>query len=181
MAPPNEQDQKAFRDAVADAVPLAPSDRVQLTPALPQPLPLQRLKDERQALNESLAPWDTDAETGEELIYLRGGLSKQVLRKLRRGYWVVQDEIDLHGLNRDQAKAMLSEFFQLCRRRGLRCVRVIHGKGRGSKNGEPVLKQKVGQWLRQREEVLCYAQARPAQGGSGAVLVLLKSERRVIG
>ncbi|HSF47911.1 MAG TPA: Smr/MutS family protein [Burkholderiales bacterium] len=135
MPPPNEQDSQVFRDAVAGAVPLAPSDRVRLRPALPQPLPLQTLKNEREALNESLAPWDTDAETGEELIYLRAGLSRQVLRKLRRGHWVVQDEIDLHGANRDQAKAMLSEFFQLCRRRGLRCVRVIHGKGRGSKTG----------------------------------------------
>jgi DNA-nicking Smr family endonuclease len=93
---------------------------------------------------------------------------------LRRGYWVVQDELDLHGLTREQAKVLLTDFMARCGRRGLRCVRIIHGKGLGSKNREPVLKQKVAGWLAQRRDVIAFSQARAAEGGAGAVVVLLK-------
>jgi len=174
-----EDDRRTFRDAVADAVPLPPSGKAALSPPLPEPVARQTLNDEREALNDSLKPWDADAETGEELAYLRPGLSKLVLKKLRRGHWVIQDQLDLHGLNRDEARELLAEFFNRCIRRGLRCVRVIHGKGLGSKNREPVLKRVVGMWLARREEVLGYCQARPSDGGSGAVIVLLKGTRGV--
>ena len=103
-------------------------------------------------------------------------MSPQVLRKLRSGVWVMQDQLDLHGLRVDEARACWRNSSALRTARGLRCVRVIHGKGWGSKNREPVLKRKVAGWLAQRDEVLAYCEARPADGGGGAVVVLLQAK-----
>lgn len=175
---PKAEDVDLFRAEVADATPLGPHGRF-LHPLDPPPaLPLSRLRDEREVMLESLTDpihWDESAETGEELVYVRDGISRQVLRKLRNGDWQAQAELDLHGLTRADAKIELVEFLHECFRRGARCVRIIHGKGLGSPNREPVLKLAVRHWLAQREEVLAYVQARPADGGGGAVVVLLKS------
>ena len=108
-------------------------------------------------------------------LFVRDGLGREVLRKLRRGHWIVQDCVDLHGLNREEARPRLAEFLGACVKRGLRCVRVIHGKGLRSPRGEPVLKGKVQRWLAQRDEVLAYCQAPANEGGSGALLVLLSA------
>jgi DNA-nicking Smr family endonuclease len=146
-----------------------------------KPVPLQRLRDERAALADSLSDhisWDIGTETGEELVYLRNGLSQQTVKKLRCGHWVIQDELDLHGLTSIEARALLVEFLNACIRSGARCVRIIHGKGLRSKNREPVLKTKVANWLMQRDEVLAFCQARQVDGGGGAVVVLLKSGSR---
>ena len=170
-------DSDLFRTEVADATPLGQHGRF-LHPFDPPPaLPLSRLRDEREGMLESLSDpefWDESTESGEELVYVRNGISRQILRKLRKGDWKVQAELDLHGLRRTDAKVELVEFLYECLRRGARCVRIIHGKGLGSPNREPVLKQAVRHWLAQREEVLAYVQARPAEGGGGAVIVLLK-------
>jgi len=165
-----------FRAELADVTPLRRAERVVQAPPRPSPLPLQRLKDDRAVLHESLgdAGWDADAETGEELNFVRNGVGAHTLRKLRRGHWVIQDELDLHGLNSLDAKELLAEFLAQCGRRGLRCVRVIHGKGLRSRNREPVLKRKVAGWLMQRDEILAFCQARRTEGGGGAVVVLLK-------
>jgi DNA-nicking Smr family endonuclease len=168
-----------FRATVSDATPLPRHGRVRHETPPPEPVPAQRLRDDRQALQDSLShahPWDSGIETGEELCYLRSGIGAPVLRKLRRGHWVIQDELDLHGLTVDEAHALLASFLNQCLRRGLRCVRIVHGKGLRSKNREPVLKRKVAGWLMQREEILAYCQARQADGGSGAVVVLLKGK-----
>jgi DNA-nicking Smr family endonuclease len=170
-----------FRASVADVIPLADKARIEPQRPLPQPIPAQRLRDNREALRDSLSdqnPWDAGAETGEELCYLRNGVGTQTLRKLRRGHWVIQDELDLHGLTVEEARGLLVEFLSQCIRRGLRCVRVIHGKGLRSRNREPVLKRKVGGWLMQRDEILAFCQARPADGGSGAAVVLLRGVSR---
>jgi DNA-nicking Smr family endonuclease len=116
-------------------------------------------------------------ETGEELSYRRNGIAADVLRKLRRGQWAIQDDLDLHGLVVDDARALLAAFLAQAVRRGLRCVRVVHGKGYRSAGGEPVLKGKVAGWLAQRDEVLGFVQARPQDGGGGAVVVLLRAAR----
>jgi DNA-nicking Smr family endonuclease len=113
-------------------------------------------------------------ETGEELTFLRDGLPRDTLRKLRRGHWAIQDEIDLHGLNRDEARACLCEFLKACIKRKLRCLRIVHGKGLRSPRREPVLKSKMNQWLAQRDEVLAFCQAPESAGGAGALLLLLK-------
>ena len=101
-----------------------------------------------------------------------------MVRKLRRGHWVVRSEIDLHGLRIDEARKELGAFLSEASQLGVRCVRVIHGKGLGSKDRQPVLKEKVRAWLVQREEVIAFAQARAAEGGSGALVVLLTPDRR---
>ena len=144
-------------------------------------MPRQREQDDRQVLADSLsdeAPLEAALESGEALAFLRDGMSSQVLRKLRSGFWSVQDELDLHGLRSEEARELLAQFLSGALRRGQRCVRVIHGKGWRSQNNEPVLKRKVAAWLRQRGEVLAYCEARPAEGGSGAVVVLAAGARR---
>ena len=170
-----------FRASMSDVTPLPSHDRARHERPLPQPIPAQRLRDDRETLQDSLShriPWDAGTETGEELCYLRNGVSEQVLRKLRRAHWVIQDELDLHGLTVEEARGLLVSFLSQCIRGGLRCVRIIHGKGLRSKNREPVLKRKVAGWLMQREEILAYCRARQADGGSGAVVVLLKGGGR---
>ncbi|HEX6689917.1 MAG TPA: Smr/MutS family protein, partial [Burkholderiales bacterium] len=164
-----------FRKAIAGVEPLAEPRRKPLPRPRPAPLPRQTRRDERAALAESLGPMSLDdaLDSGEELAYAREGIGRDVLRKLRRGHWVIQDELDLHGMNREQAAQAVAEFLRRCLRRRARCVRIIHGKGLGSRNREPVLKVKLRGWLL-REEVLAYCQAPAAEGGSGAVLVLLK-------
>jgi len=176
-----EEEAALFRDAVRDATPLQPSARTRLEANSPPPIPVQSLLDVHDALAESLSgplSLDQSVETGEELFFLREGLGRDVLRKLRRGHWVVQDFVDLHGLNRQQARLLLAEFLGACLKRGLRCVRVIHGKGLRSPKREPVLKGKVRQWLEQRDEVLAFSQAPSNEGGSGALLVLLRAGAR---
>ncbi len=138
---------------------------------------MQSLLDGHEALAESGTgpiPWEQSMETGEELAYLRPGLGNDVLRKLRRGHWVTQDELDLHGMTRAQAHPLISEFLAGCGKRGLRCVRIVHGKGLRSPNREPVLKGKIRTWLARRDDVLAFCQAPAAEGGAGAMLVLLK-------
>ncbi len=167
-----------FRRAVADVVPLPPSDRAELKRPRPRPLARQRQADERQVLIDALAdPWDWEAavSTGEELYFVRPGVPAAAMRKLRRGGWVIQAELDLHGHTGDEARVALAAFLNRCLRTDRRCVRIIHGKGHGSKNRLPVLKNKVRHWLTQREDVLAFCQARTVDGGAGAVIVLLKS------
>ena len=165
-----------FRSALEDVTPLRAPARAAIDRPRPDPLPLQRWHDEQAALRESLADFtrDGDLETGEELTFLRPGIGAQTLKKLRRGHWVIQDELDLHGFTVPDAREVLGEFLALCARKGLRCVRIVHGKGLRSKNRQPVLKQKVANWLMRRNEVLAFCQARPTEGGGGAVVVLLK-------
>lgn len=171
-----DADRALFRSAVADARPLPGHGKLLPRKEPPPPYPVQSHLDEHAALTESLtAGWTAQdwLDSGEEPNYARPGISRQALRKLRSGAWVIQDQLDLHGMDRHEAREALAEFLARCIRRGLRCVRVIHGKGLGSKNREPVLKTKVKNWLVQREEVLAYCQARPVDGGGGALVVLL--------
>src|SRR5580765_3147208 len=139
-----------FKRATRDVERLRAPRRVKLGRAPAAPVPAQTRADERAALAESLAgprSIDDAIDSGEELAFLREGLSRQVLRKLRRGHWVVQDELDLHGMNRVQAANAVGEFLRHCRARHFRCVRIVHGKGLGSRNREPVLKGKLRRWL----------------------------------
>jgi len=163
-----------FRKAVAGVEPLKRKKRVALKGPAPAPIPHQSRRDESAALAESLSgPLSADEalDTGEALSYLRDGMTRETLRKLRRGHWAIQDGVDLHGLTREQASTVVVEFLEQCMARGLRCVRIVHGKGLG------ILKAKLGKWLPQREEVLAFCQAPAHDGGSGALLVLLKAKR----
>ncbi|MES2355150.1 MAG: Smr/MutS family protein [Pseudomonadota bacterium] len=175
---PPDSELAVFRAAVADVIPVSPVPRVLHHRPKPPPIPIQTLRDEKQALVDSLSdhdPWADGFETGEELCFLRSGLPQNVLKKLRRGHWVIQGELDLHGLTRVEARVALAAFLSNALHTGYRCIRIIHGKGLGSMHGEPILKHKVRIWLAQREEILAFCQARPTDGGSGAAIVLLKS------
>ena len=167
-----------FREAMEDVTPLTPHGRIIHSTHRPPPLPLHLLMDERQVMLSALEDplrWDEDAEMESGASYIRPGISRQTLRRLRRGDWHTQAELDLHGLTRMEAKHEMVDFLHECKRRCVRCIRIIHGKGLGSRNREPVLKLHVRHWLMQRDEVLAFVEARPVDGGSGAVVVLLKS------
>jgi DNA-nicking Smr family endonuclease len=177
-------DEALLREALKDVAPIADAGKATLRRQPPEPVPVQRLRDDEQVLQESLSdhiPHEVGLETGDELVFLRDGLSNMVLRKLRRGHWVNQDQLDLHGLRSEEARHLLVAFLNEALAKGWRCVRIVHGKGLRSENREPVLKRKVGNWLAQRDEVLAFVQARPEDGGSGAVVVLLKAKGRTRG
>jgi len=157
--------------------PLAPHERVEHPPRKHPPHARSRARDDAAVLVESVSD-EIDVErlldTDDALSYRRSGIGPDVLRRLRRGEWVIQAEIDLHGLRVDEARSALATFLRETVKRGLRCVRVVHGKGLGSKDRTPVLKNKTRAWLMQRDEVIAFAQARPAEGGAGALVVLLR-------
>lgn len=157
--------------------PLKQPPRAQPRREAPVPLPLQTRLDEQAVLHEAISDdFDPEAylDTDDTLYYHRPGMSEEVVKKLRRGAWIVQAQLDLHGMRREEAREALQTFVREAGKRGLRCVRVIHGKGLGSVGKEPVLKGKVRAWLVQKEEVIAFCQARPHDGGAGAVLVLLQ-------
>jgi DNA-nicking Smr family endonuclease len=168
--------------AFADVAPMARANRATHHQPRPSAMPAQRIADEADALAASKfgsEPSPTHWEVGQEQealqTYIRRGLGSDVLGKLRRGHWVIQADLDLHGLTRDEAHDTLADFLVAARSHGWRCVRVIHGKGLSSPNREPVLKDKVRRWLAQWDDVLAYCEAQAHAGGSGAVLVLLKA------
>lgn len=162
-------------------------DRAMLERPAPLPEPRQREQDEQAALQETLnAPVSLEdrLETGEEAAFIRPGIPRRVLTDLRRGRWVRQAELDLHGLNRDEARSALVAFLNHCLLRGHRCVRIIHGKGLGSPGRQSILKQLSRGWLSQRDEILAFCQASPHQGGGGALMVLIRGQspdRRRVG
>lgn len=170
-----DDDAALFRNAVRDVAPLPASGKVLSTRKLPRPMPRQIPREEQTGPEDSLSDHiSLGMEAGDEWSFLRPGVSRQTLRRLRRGYWGIQAQLDLHGFTRDEARLELVAFLNASNARGFRCVRVIHGKGLSSKSHEPVLKARIGSWLLQRDDVLAFCQARPEDGGSGAVLVLLK-------
>jgi DNA-nicking Smr family endonuclease len=173
-----QQEADVFRKAVKEVKPLKSANRIAPQLEKPLPIPQQHLRDEANALQESLSD-EMDIErlldTDDQLSYRRNGIGPDILRKLRRGHWTIQDQLDLHGLRRDEARETLGAFLRNCLKQDLRCVRIIHGKGHGSLNKEPVLKNKVRVWLVQKEEVLAFCQAKAADGGSGALVVLLRA------
>jgi DNA-nicking Smr family endonuclease len=168
--------------AFLDVTPLARPNRATLERPRPAPIARQREIDELDALEMSKygaepSPhaWDVGQEIEAGQTFVRPGVRTDVLGKLRRGRYSVQAEIDLHGLTVEETRDALADFLLEARNRGLRCVRVIHGKGLTSPNREPVLKGKVRQWLSHWDDVLAYSEAPPHAGGGGAVVVLLKA------
>jgi DNA-nicking Smr family endonuclease len=175
MKKPDTKDIQLFRNSVGRVKPVHHNRVMPAKPAV-CPRPVFREMDEAEVLQDLLSEdFDpTDMESGEELIYLRAGLQHRTLRKLRRGLFVVGAELDLHGMTVPIARQAVADFLHQCQCRRIQCCRIIHGKGRGSRHRSPVLKQKVGNWLQQRNEVLAYCSARGCDGGTGAVYVLLK-------
>ena len=171
-----DDDRDVFRRALGDAKPLRVTRRAEEVIRKPAPRARFARADEMAALRESLEADidDTESHGGESLRFHRPSVGKRTMRKLSRGGFSVQDEIDLHGMTVAEAKPRLLEFIANCARDGKLCVRVVHGKGLGSGNRGPVLKQKVNRWLRQWDTVLAFVSTRQVHGGTGAVYVLLR-------
>ena len=171
-----QQARNVFAEAVGPVQTLRDKGRAEVPRQRPEPHPHQRERDERAAMREALSD-EVDVEslllTDDGLSFRRPGIGADVPVRLRRGQWALQGELDLHGLTREEARERLSAFLREAHRRCQRCVRVVHGKGNGSPGRQPVLKDKVQRWLAQRVEVIAFAQASGAQGGAGALLVLL--------
>ena len=172
-----EAERNLFQRAAGKVEPLRQHGRVHHPPEPVAPVAVQRQLDDRRVLQEAISD-EFDASTllevDEAMSFRRPGVGIDVARKLRRGYWSIQGEIDLHGLRSDDAREALATFVREAVRQGLRCVRVVHGKGLGSPGKTPVLKGKVHSWLVQKNDVLAFVQARGDEGGAGAVVVLLR-------
>jgi DNA-nicking Smr family endonuclease len=173
-----------FGSAMKDVRKLPESDRYVHQPApLAAPRPaakkfLTQEEDDAAVMRESLSDlFDVEGMLDEDpaLSYARDGVGPDVVKKLRKRHWPVQDELDLHGMTRDQARDAVTDFLHRANRRGVRCVRIIHGIGYGSAGGEPVLRGMVHSWLVQKNEVAAFCVAGRADGGNGALIVLLKA------
>ncbi len=170
-----------FSRAIGATKPLGRVVPVQLAPEPPAPIPFQHQLDERRVLRESLSD-EFDVETlldvDDAMSFRRPGIGTEVTRRLRAGEWSIQQQLDLHGMRSDEAREALGAFIRTANKQGVRCVRVVHGKGLGSPGKQPVLKTKTQRWLIQKNEVLAFVQAKPAEGGAGALVVLLAPVRR---
>jgi DNA-nicking Smr family endonuclease len=170
-------EKEIFAQSVGRVKPLLAEKKLLLVPELPAPIPVQKQLDEQSVLREALSDeWDTGSllDTDEALSFRRPGIGVDVVRKLRKGEWSVQKQLDLHNLRTEEARDALGQFIRESYKAGIRCVRVVHGKGLGSPGKVSVLKPKVQSWLIQKNQVLAFVQATPAQGGAGALVVLLQ-------
>jgi DNA-nicking Smr family endonuclease len=174
-----------FRGAMQGVKKLPESNRYVHRPPPPPPRlpadkgrPLSPEEETEAVLRESLSDlFDVDGLLDEDpsLSYAREGVGPDVVKKLRKRRWPVQDELDLHGYTRDQARDAVTDFLHRANRRGVRCVRIIHGIGYGSAGGEPVLRSIVHSWLVQKNEVVAFCVAGRSDGGHGALIVLLRA------
>ena len=177
QAAAERRERSLFATSVGQVMPLRKPAHAALARPRPPARARQRERDDAAVLVEAISDgFDAESllDTDDALSFRRRGVGVDVVRKLRRGVWVLQGELDLHGLRRDEARERLSGFLRDAARSGQRCVRIVHGKGHGSPGREPVLKAKVKSWLVQRSEVLAFTYARAADGGHGALIVLLK-------
>ncbi|MES0874230.1 Smr/MutS family protein [Sinimarinibacterium thermocellulolyticum] len=171
-----DEEVKLFRHAMRGVRRLPPSDRTAAHAPRPPPGARQREADDREVIASLLTEPDPDGlEHGETLQFRAPGVQDGVLRRLRRGHYRIERDLDLHGMNRAQAQHAVSVFLADCAARDQRCVRIVHGKGNRSPNSGPVLKRLLDGWLRRRRDVLAYCSARPVDGGSGAIYVLLRA------
>ena len=173
------EDSELFRSSVGRVEPVRRVDRVQPDSPRPDARPLKTRESEAEVLQE-MASGNIDpaeVETGEELSYKRPGIQTQLFKRLRRGQFIVEAELDLHGLTSAMAQRELTDFLRTCGHNNRRCVRIIHGKGRGSREGKPILKNHVNRWLRLRNDVLAFCSARQMDGGTGAIYVLLRQQK----
>lgn len=169
-----DDDKLLFREAVAGVTRLKQPRHAPVRPRPPARATF-RHADERAALDETLIhdAAELGVESGDEIVFRRDHVTETVLRRLRRGGYAIGDELDLHGMTSAEARGAVRDFLGESARRGLSCVRVVHGKGRGSGPRGPVLKNSVNRWLRKHDAVQAFCSAVPAQGGTGAICVLL--------
>ncbi len=174
--PTETNEDMLFLEAMQDVLPLTASDKIISKIKKPSPRPRQKNLHNPSSDNANSAETPIlNISANDEWFFARPGVSKQTLRRLKRGYWPIQGRLDLHGLTQDEARKHLTAFVNNALLNQLRCVQIIHGKGLSSKDGVPVLKICVGNWLAGHSNVLAFCQAEPKKGGSGAVIVLLKA------
>jgi DNA-nicking Smr family endonuclease len=171
-----EDDKALFRDSVQGVRRLKDDRHHARATRRPKPIPTQSSRNEQDVLDDMFSDkWEAeDVETGEELLFARTGIQQRVIKQLRRGHYRIEAELDMHGMTVDQGRLALTDFLKHCLANGARCVRIVHGKGHGSRSKLPVLKNKVNSWLQQCDQVLAFSSARPDDGGTGALYVLLK-------
>jgi DNA-nicking Smr family endonuclease len=164
-----------FSRATQDVRPLV-CDKVHLETPRPSAIPKQKLLEEAAVKQDMLSnSYDSaEIETGDELLFIRPGTRHGEVRKLRRGNFSIHAELDLHGMRVASAYVAVKEFLHDCGHYNIRCARIVHGKGHGSWQKQPILKVKLSRWLRQHDAVLAFCSARPTDGGTGAVYVLIK-------
>ena len=176
-----ERERNLFTHFVGVVTPLPSKDRISFQQEPPVPRRLQHELDEARVLHEAMSDEfdvSTLLDVDDQMSFRRSGIGLEVTKKLRARHWSIQRQLDLHGLRSDEAREALGQFIRLAHRTGLRCIRVVHGKGLGSPGRTPILKAKVQRWLVQKKEVLAFVQARPAEGGAGALVVLLQPGKR---
>jgi len=172
----SQADLELFHSSIGNIIPLKnrPQPPYQKKPQ-PRLLKHQQARNEKTALPDRLSDhYHPIEQESEQLSFSRSGLQKSTLKKLRKGYYLIEDRLDLHGYRRDEARQLLQEFIHYAQQKGLRCLMVIHGKGRSGEEERPVLKPLVASWLQQSEEVLAYCSARQKEGGAGALYLLLR-------
>ncbi len=171
-------DDNLFREAMNDVRPIK-QDKVTPERDKPSPIPRKTIEDEQQVLTDMVSDMyePIESHASDHLLFVRSGIQNSVMRKLKRGQYSISAELDMHGMTINIARQEVTQFLNQCRHDNLRCVRIIHGKGRRSDGKGPVLKNRIDHWLPQRDDVLAYCSAIPAHGGTGAVYVLLKLKR----
>ncbi len=177
-----EEDRLLFLQSVGSVNPIQ-HDRAQLIRDRPAPRPTPHLNDELQVMDELLShEIDPDVMiSGEEITFQRPGLQNKRMTRLRQGRFRVQEELDLHRMNSEAARKSIEYFISRARHDGLSCVLIIHGKGLRSKGTGPVLKDLTAQVLRRIKPVMAFTSAKPMDGGTGAVYVLLRSLSGLMG
>jgi len=171
----SSEDQALFQQSIKGTQRLH-SDKVHHNPPKPRPRRLNHPNHDDEDTADLMSDHFNiaDVETSEALSFSRPGVSPLQMRKLRRGQIATAGQLDLHGMTIEQARTTLANYIHACFAEGIRCIRVIHGKGHGSKEKTPILKNKVNRWLRQKNEVLAFCSALPRDGGTGAVYILFK-------
>ncbi len=180
MSSSRDSDVSLFRSTVG-SVERVKHNRVIHSPKRPKPIPKKRLEDEEQVLEDMFSaefgPEQMEVDNEETLSYARTGVQHGIIRKLKRGQYSIEAELDMHGMTVAIAKPALAEFIHRSQSLAKRCVKIIHGKGYRSPNQQPVLKAHINRWLRRSDAVIAFSSARQIDGGTGAVYVLLKQKR----
>ena len=170
-----DEDRRLFRETVGQVTPVWNGE---VQPQRPRPKPFPKRRDHEPAWDESGSADIPLLTTGDIMSYASVGMQRTVLRKLRQGHFGIDAEVDLHGYTVEEAKTLLDRFLRVCLTEACHCVHVIHGKGYRSEGDRPILKNKINLWLRRHPQVLAFCTARPMDGGTGAVYVLLRSRNK---
>ncbi len=174
----SDEDMALFRDAVGEVKPVS-AGHIELKKTPPKPIPRQLYADEERVLEEldHIDPYLCQMESGEFLSWRREGVQEAVVRKLKRGFYAVQAELDLHGFTLKEAHKETTAFLIHCTNKEYRCIRLIHGRSRHTAEEAPKIRNMLDGWLRHRKEILAFCSAKPEDGGAGAMVVLLRKPR----